>query len=64
MSNTQLIFPFYLKGGMLDLRKGIRSVGGVLSLDTLMVLRDKIAIQGADRETISEVDALIQRRIA
>jgi len=47
-----------VKGG-----PGFRFILTLLSTDTIMVIRDRMALQGEDASVISEVDAEIQRRL-
>lgn len=62
MIAKQLVMPWadvnLVKGG-----PGFRFVLTLVSFDTLMIIRDRMALQGESREVISEVDAEIERRI-
>lgn len=62
MIAKQIVFPWadvnLVKGG-----PGFRFVLTLLSMDTIMLIRDRLVLQGESKEVISEVDAEIQRRI-
>lgn len=47
-----------IKGGT-----GFRFILTLLSWDTVMLIRDRMALTGEKREVIAEVDAEIERRV-
>ena len=60
--SKQLVMPWAdvnrVKGGA-----GFRFVLTLLAFNTLMGIRDRMAIQGESKEVIADVDAEIERRV-
>ena len=62
MSGRQMTMPWVdvnkIKGG-----PGFRFILTLLSLNTIMIIRDKMALTGESKIIISDVDAEIEKRI-
>ena len=61
MREKQLIMPWATP--QICSGPGFRHVLTALSLDTLLIVRDRMALTGESKEALSEVDAEVEKRI-